>query len=530
MCIRDRYQRRVRGNHWLSSWMATPRGWWALILGMSVAAGLPRLRVEGGVLRDEFNRSCILHGVNQVNKMPPFTPQAVGFSETNAELIAAMGHKLVRLGVCWEAIQPFPSREYDSGYLDQVFETVRMLARHGIHTLIDIHQDAFGFKHGGYGAPSWASLGEGPPNEIGFPLIYFGGGNISLVVDHDFDGLWTNQSVPGAKVGLQELYLGMVGWVAGRIRDSHLEGVVVGLEIMNEPFPGSAWHECTTSPANFSIGCREFDGGPYAQFVQRGVEAIRTESKQLIAWFDANGLHGMGARCHIPPILDSTAQLGFSWHNYDASDPTAPFENAQAVLDRGTAGVMTEFGANPNVSEWSEVLWIADKWKSSWAYWAWSNNPGFKFSNTSGRLPPDPREQGLVYDPSKPLVGKNLKWDAIEALSRPYPYLIPGELDTFAFDAKSRKFVVEFWLEPGLLDKSAMEVRTVHLLCSDVIYKTGYTFKTWLSVKGVTASALSKPNDLDLRIGFHGVAAPHQDKPIKVRIEVSPGGPQSGLD
>ena len=41
------------------------------------------------------------------------------------------------------AIEPEPGR-YDRGYLDLVAATVRRLSRHGIYTIVDLHQDAWG--------------------------------------------------------------------------------------------------------------------------------------------------------------------------------------------------------------------------------------------------------------------------------------------------------------------------------------------------------------------------------------------------
>ena len=94
--------------------------------------------------------SHVLTGVNQVNKRPPYTPQAVGFDARNAALIASLGHNVVRLGVCFAALLPAPAAPFATAYVSQVLKTVAVLAEHGIYSIIDLHQDAWSPKHGGF--------------------------------------------------------------------------------------------------------------------------------------------------------------------------------------------------------------------------------------------------------------------------------------------------------------------------------------------------------------------------------------------
>ena len=84
----------------------------------------------------------------------------------------------VRLLVSWSRIEPEPGR-YDDAYIAEVRAAVRLLARHGIWSIIDLHQDAWGPTlaappgeavppgqepaFGWDGAPGWATLDEGAP-------------------------------------------------------------------------------------------------------------------------------------------------------------------------------------------------------------------------------------------------------------------------------------------------------------------------------------------------------------------------------
>ena len=87
-----------------------------------------------------------------------------------------LGFNLVRLGIEWQALEPGSGgpnqpkictpgapgdpREFSQAvadaYLAHVKATVDLLARHGIYTLLDMHQDVYDKLFRGEGAPEWA--------------------------------------------------------------------------------------------------------------------------------------------------------------------------------------------------------------------------------------------------------------------------------------------------------------------------------------------------------------------------------------
>ena len=117
-----------------------------------------RLHAEGRWLVDSANRVVLLHGVNNVDKDPPYMTLSDGFTlnDHDAELLAAHGLNTVRLGVEWDGMMPRRA-VIDYSYLDRVKAVVDMLGSHGIRVLIDHHQDSMShvFK-GGNGFPAWA--------------------------------------------------------------------------------------------------------------------------------------------------------------------------------------------------------------------------------------------------------------------------------------------------------------------------------------------------------------------------------------
>ena len=71
-----------------------------------------------------------------------------------------------------------------------------MLAKRGIHSLIDFHQDLYNEKFTGEGWPDWAVLDDGLPAEplIGFPGTYVA----SPGLNRAFDNFYANGPARGS--------------------------------------------------------------------------------------------------------------------------------------------------------------------------------------------------------------------------------------------------------------------------------------------------------------------------------------------
>lgn len=117
---------------------------------------------DGRNFRDAEGRVLILHGVNvsNVSKGSPFFPE--WFTEPDAQDLADRGLNVVRFLIIWEAIEPAKG-EFDHEYLDMVEEKVAWFTSRGIYVLVDMHQDVYGPKFGGDGAPLWATLDHDIP-------------------------------------------------------------------------------------------------------------------------------------------------------------------------------------------------------------------------------------------------------------------------------------------------------------------------------------------------------------------------------
>ena len=414
--------------------------------------------------------SVVLHGVNLVNKKEPYTYQNIGIGEEDIKLIRDLGLNVVRLGISWVGIEKVPN-VYDEQYMNKIFQTVKMLIDNQIYVLIDLHQDAYAKKHGGFGMPDWSALGKGKMDPIGFPINEFGGldrpkgspgsGKISTVIDVDFDSFWGNLPFKGK--GIQEKYLDMLEFVVKQIKaqPESIQNGIVGLEIMNEPFPGVGWTACTDGTLledgalNFQKGCKDFDIEKLTLFYKKAIRKIRSVDQTIMIWVDPVNLFGLGAPSFLDfkEMEDSKNLLVFSWHNYFTLDFLKPFENVEKIHKKypeRIGSMMTEFGANDNITVWESILPLADKYKTSWIYWTYANNPQFAFSDTGGTIPSDPKLQGIVYDPALELNDqitdkngdkrRNVSKAIAGAITRPYPELTPGKPLSWAYKPEKKYF------------------------------------------------------------------------------------------
>ena len=86
------------------------------------------------------------------------------FSVEDAQLLASMGYNTIRLGVLWAGLEPTKG-EYNMTYVEKVVEIVDIAGQHGLHPVLDMHQDVFNRKYCGNGVPDWVAQ----PDKENFP-------------------------------------------------------------------------------------------------------------------------------------------------------------------------------------------------------------------------------------------------------------------------------------------------------------------------------------------------------------------------
>ncbi len=405
----------------------------AALCATALAAPTAPLGHSGRWITDAGGRVVILHGVNMVNKQPPYTPAASGFSEDDAAFLQRNGFDAVRLGLIYKGVEPNPGT-YDDGYLNQLATTESSLARHGIFSQLDFHQDMYNERFQGEGWPDWAVQDDGLPAapQLGFPSNYFAMGALIRAFDH----FWANSAGPGG-VGLQDRYAAAWAHVASRFASARH---TLGFDLMNEPWPGTPWSTCFVP-----TGCPEFDTATMAPFYQRVTAQIRNVDPQKLLWYEPNVLFNFGADSSIP-ALDRTA--GFSFHVYctPGGPAVAPY-NAQgcSALDdhvfsnadkyaqtTGEALMLSEFGATDDLETIRLNLRQADQHMVSWEYWHYCEclDPTTSGSGT----------QAIVVDPKLPPSGSNVKQAKLDVLTEPYPQVIAGTPSAYGFDEATHQF------------------------------------------------------------------------------------------
>lgn len=410
----------------------------ATLLGSAAeAAPTAPLTHSGRWITDAKGRVAILHGVNMVNKQPPYAPSTTGFGDDDAAFLQRYGFDAVRLGLIYKAIEPTPG-SYDDGYLNQIAATEADLARHGVFSQLDFHQDMYNERFQGEGWPDWAVQDDGLPNtpQFGFPTNYFAMPALIRAFDH----FWANDPGPGG-VGLQDRYAAAWGHVAARFASAPH---TLGFDLLNEPWPGTPWSTCFTEG-----GCPAFDTGTMEPFYRSVIARIRNADPQKLVWYEPNVLFNFGADSSITGLRDGAA--GFSFHVYCTPGLAVFPYNAQSCPNQdehvlqnaekhaqttGDALMLSEFGATDDLDSIRSNVQEADRHMVSWEYWHYCEclDPTTSGSGT----------QAIVIDPNQPPSGANVKQAKLDVLAEPYPQVVAGTPASYGFDPATGKFTLAY--------------------------------------------------------------------------------------
>ena len=226
------------------------------VLHPSTAVIEGQIRSPGGAfLYDRRGRVVFFHGVNAVYKHPPYElfpapGKPWNLSAADASLMARLGFNVVRLGMTWKGLEPgtapandpticTPGAARDPGqfsqavlgrYLAKMKESVDLLGRFRIYSLLDMHQDVYNELFDGEGAPNWAACTSGASNAD--PPGRWSQNYGTAAAGAAFRHFWTNDVVGD----LQGEYDRVWAAVASYFKD---DPWVLGYDPFNEPFSTS---------------------------------------------------------------------------------------------------------------------------------------------------------------------------------------------------------------------------------------------------------------------------------------------------
>ncbi|MHB8330182.1 MAG: cellulase family glycosylhydrolase [Acidimicrobiales bacterium] len=439
----------------------------------------------GPFLRDSLGRSLILHGVNAVFKTPPYeftsaANSANSLTATDASEMAGLGFDVVRLGIIWKGLEPgtgtlsmnspaacteglagdpgqFSAATIDS-YLAQVDATVSLLAKYGIYSLIDMHQDVYNEAFAGEGAPDWAVCTNNlPPTNTGnWSANYF-----TPAVGVAFEHFWDND-VTG---GLQQNYDAVWARVAAHFKDNPS---VIGYDLFNEPFSTAiatgagnvlfdAKLECfytgTATPGaqsqtGLSLAC------PPTDPAQGVIPSIENADPNHLVFYepdvanDFGDTNWIGAMPFGRLVLDfhdyclaSAGQAYYDFYSSPACSGPEPLAISQEKQARaaastpeqqgGPAWFMSEFGAGEDTVDLTRMTGLADQNLLSWAYWQWKQYDDPTGGSTEALVATGP--SGDVLDPVKAPI-----------LVRPYAQAVAGAPGTMSYDAATKVFTLSY--------------------------------------------------------------------------------------
>ena len=229
----------------------------------------------GKFILDNYGRYGVFHGVNVVNKEPPYIPTTDAFDvkhSVSAEDIKYMKHlgfNLVRLGVEWEAVEK-KEGEYDDEYLKNVTKLINSLGENGIYTLVDTHQDLFSKKFCGNGVPYFYVDKLGYKTKCDSSAIAYILGLVKVCKPmSSYNFRYDERGVPlkedcaknnwveyhftpevtsayknfyDNKEGVQDKYIDFWKHLAITFKGNPY---IIGYDIWNEPFPGGLWDDLT---------------------------------------------------------------------------------------------------------------------------------------------------------------------------------------------------------------------------------------------------------------------------------------------
>lgn len=460
------------------------------------------LHASGGpFLRDSTDRIVFLHGVNVVYKHPPFEVypdpgKPWNFTAADASLMARLGFNVVRLGMTWRGLEPGTAPANDPSicrkgkpgdphqfnqsvlerYLRRLSQTVNLLGRYHIFTILDMHQDVYNEMFDGEGAPNWAVCTDGLPSVD--PPGRWSGEYATAAAGMAYDHFWNNNVVGD----LQGQFDMIWSKVAAFFRN---DPWIAGYDPFNEPFSTSLLRfgdehfdvqlECfytgKTHPGENNYGA--LLSCPPSDPSEGVIPTILASDPNHLIFDEPDNFASRGYPIFVGPM--NFPNLVYNIHIYcGARSPTTGNptnittcvsqdtrsltrraedrpEMASPAQSAGPAWFISEFGATSDPALVSALTTMANAHLVGWVYWSWKY-----YADPTGSA-----AESLV------MANGRLR-STFRVLSQTYPEAVAGRPTVVSFDAATGAFRLSY------VPDHSVHASTVIFVPMGVHYRTGY--------------------------------------------------------
>ncbi len=388
----------------------------------------PIASTGGAFLKDSYGRDLILHGVDAVYKHAPYElyvdpGKPWNFTAADAKAIASLGFDMVRLGILWKGIEPgtlapnspqictpgLPGHANQwnasiaKSYISKVKETVDLLGKYGIFSLVDMHQDVYNEMFAGEGAPNWAVCTDGlPATNTGNWSANYAEPAVGVAYNH----FWNNDVIGNLQGNYDRAWRMVAKSFAGN-------RYVLGYDLFNEPFSTEVFSVGGAAEFDARLECfytgsahpGSLSGSPVpltcppTDPAEGAIPTIRSVDPTHPIFYEPDVSSDFGNADWIGPMPYKHLVLNFHdyclaasfYTGFRSSSPVCPTQEQQAFSSQATARTnaadkqnpggpawfMSEFGAEPANTDLADMVAFANEHLVGWAYWQWKyyNDP-----------------------------------------------------------------------------------------------------------------------------------------------------------
>lgn len=380
--------------------------------------------------------------------------------EQDFVIMENLGLNVLRLGAMWPGIEPTRGT-YNESYMRELATIVQTAAKHGVYTLLDMHQDVLSEQFCGEGIPAWAVFGDGEKKHFGafpaplgkpyandsttgFPTRqdcakldwpeYYGAESTGAA----YQALWHNVN------GIRDSWAAMWAHVAQAFLG---QSSVLGLELINEPFPGNPYnHPEIMVPWPNPKNGDAVNMQPAYDVLNA---AIRRVDPSRLVFFAGMTWDDAGAGFTLPPGGEDFANRSvLAYHYYEPPqfDVPAQFEAQVSAARRLKSGSMLTETCDPTCTgglfgRAGGVADGADRFLQSWATWEWKT-----FCRESNQTNHSTSQNG-VWGSCK--TGYGPKWQGDlpanqSDYARTFAFAVAGTTEEMKFNSSSGDFTLKY--------------------------------------------------------------------------------------